>query len=220
MSFETDGFVKLNWSNASKDVDWYSWRVYRRLLGDTTWTLLIETRVDQALYEYHDWIVGANYTYEYAVVQVATRFGSLVESAYVPQQATPQSSDYWLIDEFDEANNMRLYQVTDDSYDDEYETEELTLVNRGRHIDIGEHWGIKGSLTAQIRDQYNGPSARTQITQFRAFRERRDTAWLRTPFGDVWQVAVHNMSFDRLAGVGNREFGSLSIPYSEVSRDA
>ena len=125
MSFETDGFVLITWTNVNKDVDWYAWRVYRRLTGTAAWTLLSEVRTDSAYYEFHDWVVGANYTYDYSVVQVALRFGNLVESTYQTSTVTPVSSDYWLIDEYNEANNVRLYSVIDDSYTDEFETEEI-----------------------------------------------------------------------------------------------
>lgn len=219
MSYENEGYVNIWWTDAIQDIEWWGWRVYRRKTGSgDPWTMLAETQVDSPLYEYHDWLAESGVQYDYVVAQVALRFGSLVESEYEAQTVTPTSSHYWLIDEYDENNNIKLLHVTADSYQDEYETEEIPLVDHGRHIDVGEHWGVKGSLTVSIRDdELTGLTAREQRQQIERFRERRDEAWLRTPFGDIWRVGIHNIDFGRDPGVGLREYGSLTIPYSEVS---
>lgn len=214
--YDTLGFVRIQWSNASKDATWVAWRVYRKLASDATWTLLYETRTDAANYEYDDWTPGANQQYEYCVVQVATRFGMEVESVYNYQSIIPSGENYWLIDPADPAMSVRLRHVKEDSFSEEFEQEELLLIGRGRKTDYGTRWGYVGSLTANITDE--GPvTARSQRLSLEALRNNQSTLLLRNPFGDVWQVASGNMGVQRTAGVGQREYVSVTIPYSEQS---
>jgi hypothetical protein len=214
--YESSGYVKINWTNASKDATWVSWRVYRRLPSDTIWTLLLESTVDQANYEFDDWTAGASVGYQYTVVQVATRFGENVESVYNVTAVTPTSEDYWLIDPTDYSQSVRLRHVRGDEYRDEHEEEEMLIINRGRHTDYGSRWGYKGSLSAQIYDE-GVLTARVQRQRLMAARANHRTLLLRNPFGDLWQVTTGEMNISRIAGVGSREYVVITIPYSEVS---
>lgn len=215
MSFDSDGYVNITWTNAGMDDTWYAYRVYRRETPETVWDLLAETNQNYPSYEFHDWLAKSMVEYEYAVVQVSNEYGDLIESAYVPQVVTPISSNYWLLDPYDETHNICLHSVTDDSFTDEYETEELHLIGDGRHVDVGEHWGVRGTLTCQLRDRPE-ITAREQRLLVSRMRDARDSAYLRTPFGDLWLVLLSDISFTRMSGVGQREFGDLSIPYAEI----
>lgn len=214
--YESSGYVKITWTNAAKDGTWVSWRVYRRLPSETVWTLLQEYLTDQANYEYDDWMASASVSYQYAVVQVATRFGQNVESVYNATLVTPTSEDYWLIDPVDFSQSVRLRHVRADDYRDEHEEEEMLIINRGRHTDFGTRWGYKGGLSAQIYDE-GALTARVQRQRLLAARANHRMLFLRNPFGDLWQVTTGEMNISRIAGVGSREYVIISIPYSEVS---
>jgi hypothetical protein len=134
--------------------------------------------------------------------------------------AYPTSEGYWLISPEDPTSGgtaMRLQFVVADSYTDEYEEQEFIIVGRGRHVDRGEKLGVKGTLSVQLRDQYNGgPSARSQRIKLMTLKEDNRALYLRTPFGDVYRVAVGNLTVGRIAGVGVSEFVDVELPYSEV----
>lgn len=213
--YETVGFVAVEWTDDEMDADFLAWRVYRRrLLG--AWVLLHETDVDQATYEHHDWLAGSGTTYEYAVVQVAARFDAPSESAYDPTEATPTSSDYWLIHPDDESINRRIPIVTGDSYSEEYEQETMHIIGRGRKTDYGDRLGFTGTLVAQIRDTAT-QTAREAREDLLAIKAERREFYLRNPFGDLWQVSMGDIAVSRLSGVGMNEYVDVVIPYQEVA---
>jgi len=214
VSYDTLGFIKINWTNAQKDGTWTSYRVYRRIQGETAWTLLYQTTVDQASYEYDDYTAGSGIIYEYIVVQTAIRFGNPIESiATTILSASGISSQYWLIDSDSPANNMILPNVTADEYSDEWEEATLNVIGRGRHKDYGTQYGYTGSLTSQLR----GSTARSNRILLENLKMMRAQMLLRNPFGDVWTVAMGNISFSRIAGTGTTEMVNVTIPYEEVS---
>ena len=43
-----------------------------------------------------------------------------------------------------------------------------------------------------------------------------DTLYLRTPFGDVYQVSAGQIQVERIAGTGANEFVNMTIPYLEL----
>lgn len=139
---------------------------------------------------------------------------------YVGQNtAYPMSDGYWLIEPESpdkEASAFILDYVVSDAYTDEWEEEEFTVVGRGRHVDRGEHLGLKGSLEIQVRDTANGRTARQKKKRLEVMKEENRQLYLRTPFGDVYRVYAGNMSVSRLAGVGKAELVDVTIPYSQV----
>ncbi len=215
--YNTTGYVRLTWTNANKGVDWYSWRVYRRPTGGS-WTLLKEYLVDQASYEYRDYTAASNTSQEWVVVRVYLVSGTPTEEAKTGGiTATPVSDGYYLVHPFDEAGTVRLYHVTDDSFEDEHAMAELEIIGRGRKVDQGTQWGLKGTLAAQLRDRSGGPTARTQLQGIRAAKKSGTFFWLRNPWGDVIRVAIGNVGVDRIAGIGaSREFVDIDFNYTEV----
>lgn len=217
--YDSLGYVQLAWQDTARDPSFISYRVYRRKVGNEQWLLLAEFFTTQANYEYRDYLAESTTSYEYDVVQMVDRFGSLVESTHAAVTLTPTSSDYWIIysnDPDDWYNNLRLYHATSDTPVEEYQREAIPLIGRGRHYDFGERLGFKGSLTCEILDQ-PGLTARQQILQLRQLQEDRRSVWLRNPFGDIWQVVFEDIPFDRMPGVGVREFGNITMPYVEVA---
>lgn len=217
ITYETDGYVSVTWTDDEEDPDFVAYRVYRRLSVEASWTLLFETTDGgNATYDYHDWTAKSDMEYEFAVVQVANRFGVAVESEYEPETATPISYDYWLIHPTDESLNIKLDNVTEESFTEEYEEETLQLIGRGRRREYGTRWGFSGSLSAQVWDTPNR-TAREARLELETLKAERREVYLRNPFGDLWLVAMGNAQIGRMAGVGRREFHTLGLSYVEVS---
>jgi hypothetical protein len=217
-TYQTNGYVRVQWTNASQDADFAFWRVYRRPTGGT-WGIIYTTTTADAAYDYHDWTAGSGITYDYEVRQVANRFGAYVESApgaYVT--VTPTSDEYWLIhpDPAQESLNMRLPQVTSEDFSEEYEEETLALIGRGRHKDVGTRFGYTGSLSCEMWGTTT-MTARGQRLQLEALKATKRELFLRNPFGDLWQVSPGAIQISRTAGVGLREMHTASIPYEEVA---
>lgn len=129
----------------------------------------------------------------------------------------PQSDRYWLIDPSNADNSVGLYNVTADTFSDEYEEAFLTVIGRGRKHDIGTRAGNTGTLSIQVRDIEGGPTARQQLVAIRALRDLKKTLYLRNPFGDIYKVAPGQISIDRMAGVGQREYATVTLPYQEIA---
>lgn len=135
---------------------------------------------------------------------------------------TVTSEDYWLVDPTSSLA-ARLYHVIAESMSDEYEEEEIILIGKGRKMDYGTRLGNSGQLTAQLWDVPADPvnavpakSARQQKAELDLLKTMRHTIYLRNPFGDVLAVTPGNITFERLPGVGLREYGTVTIPYKEV----
>lgn len=218
-NYEDYGYVLIEWDASSPDADFYAWRVYRRVVGDASWTLIYET-LDDAIDEYRDYQPLSGEIQEWAVVQAALRFGSVVESAYNSSGSyTPVSTHYWLIHPTDNTQNIKLQHVTADEFTEEYEQEQVVVIGRGRHTDFGTRIGFTGTVTASLFDMETGPAytAREQREIIRAAKDTLDFMYLRNPFGDLWKVSLANIAFSRVAGVGMRENLTVTIPYSEVA---
>lgn len=222
---EGAGYVTITWADAAKDVDFEFWTVYRRAN---------ETDNAGAVIEVGSWVavgtsyesIGATHTLldlnapsggkvEYKVTQTVNRFGDLVEGpdSNIPS-VNPVTDGYWLL-ATDGTNAFQLTIVTGDSYTDEYEEEEFIIAGRGRHVDRGEHLGLKGTLSVRLRDT-GGTTARQKKRRLETMKENNVVLYLRTPFGDVYRVSASNLGVSRLAGVGRSEFVDVEIPYTEV----
>jgi hypothetical protein len=214
-----DGYVRLQWSNNTEDAEFYSYRVLRRLVGDTTWTLATEIFFPEPVYVYRDWNIP-NGTWEYAVVQVAARFGTGVPSGRSVRAVTLACDTYWLIHPTDETYNFKLRVVKSDDFSDETEEEVFALIGRGRHTDYGDKLGFIGTLTAELRDDPLDPTntARAQRFRLAEIKDRKATVGLRNPFGDLWWVTMGDVGISRVAGVAQNEYVTVTIPYRQVPK--
>lgn len=200
----------------NNDAGSLGWRVYRRAVGESSWELLAELPVTTMHFD--DYLAAANTGHEYAVVQIADRFGVVVESAYNPAGCTPSGTNYWLIFPDDPSYNVLLPSVTAEQYDEEFEEGMLLVIGRGRKRDRGTRWGYRGTATAQIWDDAaSNVTAREKKRALEAIRNVTGDVYLRNPFGDVWKVVLKDLSISRLAGVGQREFVTATIPYEQVA---
>jgi hypothetical protein len=226
---ENEGYLSLTWNDVNRDTDFFLWRVYRRLsevneafavieVGE--WEPVYDEYITAATYEYRDYFAPAGKQAEYRVEQVVNRFGDLLESETVTVvAAVPASDGYWLIEPLGPdgtADAFRISIVTGDSYSDEYEEAEFTVIGRGRYVDRGDALGVKGQLDCQFRNT-GGTTARQKKRRLETLKRENRNLYLRTPFGDVYRVSVSNISVSRIAGVGQSEFVDVGIPYSEVA---
>lgn len=228
----TDDFgATISWTAANMDISFISWRVYRRYqvpsLSDlddngtaSTWYLIYETVDNVGPYSFKDYLVPLNKQVDYVVVQLADRFGSLIESNPTTPVTTQMASDRYFFVPSVPIGTIASYEamnVTDDNWTDEVEQQTLHILNRGRQVQVGDDLGATGTLTIQLR----GPNARAD----REFIQRLASSktinvWMKNPFGDVKYVKFANMSVKFLSGTGQTEMSDMTIPYVEVIRPA
>lgn len=211
-NYEADGYVRISWNTGVADGAFVEWRVYRRSSGTTTWTLAGSTAVSSQLDDY----LAPSGTIEYAVVQVALRYGVEVESAKVPQSVVTSAAMYWLVHPTNPSMSVQLPLVREEGFSEEYEQEELRLLGRGRKLDVGTRYGYVGTLSAQLYGD-GARTAREQRLALEALRRERVALYLRNPFGDVWQVAPTNIEVERIPGVGQNEYATVRLTYTEIA---
>jgi len=226
--FRTLGFVTVRWDNSTEDVDRIAWRVYRRAVGASSWELVVEDGRHGLYFAVADFGAPANVASEYAVVQVAQRFESVVESAYVPSSITPADRlSFWLIGDAPvvlvdttppvvagvvPVASFRLYAVQGDTWSTEVEQAEIPLAGRGRVVEYGTVLGKKGTVDATV---YDDDLVGGQLAELEALHTARTSVLLRNPHGYVWKVATGDMTITPVGGQGSR-LATVSIPYSET----
>lgn len=220
------GYVDIDWTNATPDSLFATWKVYRRAESDTTdtWILVFET-TDQNVRHYLDYLLIAGDAYSYSVTQTAYRSGSILESTvgyYLDQDdnlteegryVAPDISHYWIIDTVNNQNSIRLENVTADDSNLEFEAESFNIIGRGRHRDYGDELGYSGSLACQVRGTERTSLFRKKIE---ILRRNQKTYYLRTPFGKLFPIAIGDLGWSPIPGTGISEMGEMTIPYEEV----
>lgn len=217
--YRIDGSVWVQWDLENLDDDFYAWRLYRRQIVplEPVWTLLGETTVVDNYYTYQDYLAKANTPQAWRLVQVtvAAPGDPQIETVVDEVEAVPFDDSYWLVHPTNEALTTKLYHVNSHSDSDNYEQAVIPLIDRGYHMEQGTSFGETGTLSCHLTDQPE-ITAKGQRERVEALKASYSAVWLRTPFGRVIQIALGQLSFDRDAGVGLREHGTLTIPYTEV----
>ncbi len=219
---DTQGYVLVNWEDANPDDLFAAWKVYRRT-ATTQWTP-IATITNQNVRAYRDYMLSAGESYSYSVTQVATRSGQLLESPVgyytIGEQSvqetryhSPNLSYYWIINPDNPDQSVRLVNVTADSNNLEREKASYTIIGRGRHVDYGDELGYAGTITCEVRTPER-PSKFRQAME--ALWRAKETYYLRTPFGQMFPIALGDLGWAPEAGVGTAEMGNMTIPYEEV----
>jgi hypothetical protein len=212
---DTAGPVLIDWSQSAPDSFFVDWRLYRRQVESLEWEIL-QVITNPAITYWHDWTALSNTVYEYAVTQRAGRSGIVLESPKATTQSVVvEGGHYWLINPNDETDNVRLSHVTGDSFTDEYEEASMVIIGRGRKVNHGTRLGYAGTLTVQLRDDDFG-TARSKRVHLQMLKDARTSYYMRTPFGDLFEVSLGNLGFGRVAGVGTSEYLDVTIPYAEV----
>lgn len=219
------GAVQVSWNAETYDPNFVEWRVYRRLVDLVTglpvglWELVGTSQERTGRAFVLDYLFEPGALYQYAAVQAAYRYyNDVIESPYNGILATPTSNYYWLICPDDTSLNCRLSSVAADNFTEEYESAEFRVINRGRRVEVGTRYGYNGTLTANIRDDSEmGVTATEYKNRLQAVKDARVPAVLRVPFGELILVSVGAITFDRVPGIGMREFFQVTIPYSEVA---
>lgn len=215
-NYQRDGYVLVRWPDAVPDGFFAEWRIYRRVMGEVDWTY-VATVEDVDARSFKDWTVAGSDIFEYTVTQVAYRFGSLVESEFDENGPHIQvySDTYWLIDETDETNNFRVSSVNADKFSMRQQTNEFAIINGGTRVNYGTFLGKQGSLSVAVRDNIGMTGSQIMKKLNTLFRLKR-WLYLRDPFGGLTKISIGEVSFTRMAGVGNAEYGDLDIPYTQV----
>lgn len=220
--------VTVTWTNALQDANWVSWRVYRRYMVTATadldlydtanvWTLVDERFSSAASMTFDDYYAPLNKQVQYCVVQLADRFGSLIESNITSfASITLQGDRYYFVPEvpigaiasFEAAN------VVADGFSKEVEQAVIHVKGRGRQVQIGDDLGYIGTITVKLRN----PVTARRDREFFEFLSSDDAGnvFIRSPFGDVWYVAFGNIGVNRIPGMGLGDMVDLSVPYMVV----
>jgi len=209
------GYIDVNWGSTTPDSYFFTWTVWRRVLGTDNWVQLFVT-TNPAIIDYQDWSAITGVYYEYMVSQDADRSGVLLGSSLGnPNPAViATSGGWWFIDPTNNANNFYV-NVTEDSFTDEFEENSFVIVGRGRAKDVGTHLGLTGSVTATIRPSYS-LTAKQRLDTLRAMRRQNKRIMLRDPFGNYYYMTIGNIQISHMAGVGSLEMYDVTIPLDEV----
>jgi hypothetical protein len=213
-NYDSQGYVRVTWTNAEKQAGFYSWGVWRRDRNDYdtaygSWVLLYETTQDIPNYEYRDYSAPSNKNVQYSVRQ-RTGNPPTWDTANNTRTVKPAGTNYWLIHPTDEGKHLLLGHVTSDDFKHDKEEETLLLIGRGRKQDHGTMWGVAGSLKVDFRN-------RADLKRLIDLWDDNVPVLLRNPFGDVWRVSIGEPAIDRTAGVGAQEFTSVGVSYQEVA---
>lgn len=220
----------LTWTDAAQDTDWVGYRVYRRYqvpsmvemdLNDTAtvYELLAEVTNVSTSYTYYDYTMPLNKSVDYLVVQVADRFGSLLESDLsAPDTVVSPGNRYYFVPEVPVGTivSFEASYVTGDNFTRDIEQSTLHVLGRGRQVQVGDDLGYSGSLTLKLRNPVTARGDR-EFLEFLA-SDDAGNLYIRSPFGDVLYVSLGPPSFSRLAGSGNSDLGDLTITYTQVYR--
>lgn len=212
------GYTEITWPTGNPDPFFKEWRVYRRKADsisedDLTLAGVVE---DPDIRFFHDWLIAGAGEFVYSVVQVAYRYGSLVESEHVYTAPFYIYSDsFWLIVPTNPNLNIRLQSVKANKWTANREMADYNIIAGGRRRAYGNKLGRSGNLTVAVRDR-QGMTATEFTEAVEAVANDQYSLFIRDPFGHVFQVGLGEISGDPMAGVGSSEFADLDIPYVEV----
>lgn len=232
-NFHTLGYVSLTWSGTTHDADFLAWQVERRDLqinvdtGATLetgpWNVIGRNYQIVAACNFRDYLAPVNYKSEYRIKEIALKFNAEIISTTNITATTGWHNTqpmYWLVGGINGSSStittVKLYNTTGDTFTLEEERAEFNLIGRGRYSEKGTSLGVRGELAFKIRGTNDGLTPRQKRQQLETFKDAYVSGWLKSPFGDVYKVAVGDMNVTRLSGVGVSEFVDVNVPYTEV----
>lgn len=220
--------ILVAWTNATQDANWIGWRVYRRYLKPasadldvdataTTWVMVYETVDALTNYSFYDYTAPLNKSVDYIVVQLADRFGSVIESDLGSFSTVTQTGDrYYFIPEIPigAIASFQANSITGDTFTREIEQNTIHVIGRGRQVQVGDDLGYTGSFTVRLR---KASTARLEREFFEYLSgDDAGNVFIKSPFGDVLYVSIGNIATQRIPGSGSSDIVDLTIPYSEV----
>lgn len=220
--------VRVSWTNASQDADFVAYRVYRRYMkvsdssldvdnSASTWYLLYETSQMLSSYTFDDYLAPLNKSVDYVVVQLADRFGSLIESNITSVHTVTLTGERYFFVPAVPVGAIASFEasgVTGDEFTRDVEQETIHVIGRGRQVQIGDDLGYSGTLTIKLR---NPSTARRDREFFELISSTYNKVYIKSPFGDVVLIALGVVSTGRQAGYGGyADFSDLSLPYTEI----
>lgn len=213
--FNTSGYVRLTWTNGGIDPAFYSWRLYRRISGTTTYVLVYETKVNQASYAFNDYQAPANTQNDYSLVQVVTSVGTQVEGTRTASPISPVGDKYWIVCGDSPTLSIRLDNTKGHTFGKEHEKAEINIIGRGRHIEKGTTWGERGTIEVEVYDTSYKTAKQSRI-DIDLILESGLSTFLRDPFGNVIRVDFGDYQITRKPGMGLSEAFTSTMPYAEV----
>ncbi|AKC02757.1 minor tail protein [Gordonia phage GordTnk2] len=215
--YQENGYCDISWPTGNPDPFFKEWRVYRKRFGDTDDEYVLAGTVEDInTLTFRDWLIAGNDQFVYSVVQVAYRYGSPVESEHNPTLPFFIFSDsYWLIIPDNDQFNIKVNNVTGDRFTDNREMADINIIGGGRRRIYGTRYGKSGNLSIQVRHSQK-MSATKFIEKLWNVCDENIAVYMRDPFGNVTLIAIGEPSLDRMAGVGESEFGDVDLPYMAV----
>lgn len=195
--------IQLDWDTSTlADVDFSHYSVERRLVGESTWTVLASIGAKTTL-QYKDASAGQGVAYEYQVVNYKVIPGdSPLASEGNDVLAAMLESDIWFVigneNPNDEVNSFEL-PVFDETHTRPIQQEVFEPIAHARKkVARGNVLGYEGSLTLRWATGER-TLAKTQL-EFMAVNA--GPHFLKSPFGDVWRVEFDAPDY-KYSGGGN-----------------
>lgn len=229
--YAATGAVVVTWTNAAQHANFVWYRVYRRVPGED-WVLVAHRTDVTATMTAVDIYASAQEQNDYIVTQARELGGVDIESDFTTIASTTPVTDGYHVTAPENQGleytdmiasgylNFRIEHVKTDSFSDEREEAIINLVGKGRHRDVGTDFGVMGTITASLQGLGQVLSPRQERMLLEKLRAESVMCIFKNPFGDVWELVLGQLQFDRLAGVGTQEFNEVTIPYMEVSKSA
>ena len=204
--------VDLEWFGSPQDPTFVEWRVYRRARPEDPWIFLGATEENYFM----DHNAPPLATVEYSVTQAGVRFDAVVESQLIPI-GVDLSTSYYMLKVKDEPGLAMLLQiVTEDTFEHQYEETVLDIIGGGRKAEIGDKFGIAGSLTVHFRDMGLEGHAGDLYDALVSIKDAKTACYLRVPHKDTLEVHIGNLSVTRVPGVAT-DISDISFSYTQVA---
>jgi len=218
---EGKGYISVLWDDSSRDPN-FLYYILEKSTDSGEWIVVNSIYERISFYEHRDYDLASGAVGTYRLTQYVDTLGETVKSQPSPSVSGSAVTDgYWILTPFategSQLTAFKLSIVTSDAYTEEYEKAEFNLIGRGRHVDEGDRFGYRGSLTAQLRDSEYA-TAREKKVKIEEKKALGGLTYMRNPFGDVFEVYIDDIQVSRIAGVGVSEFVDVTIPYIEVGR--
>lgn len=212
------------------DANFAGWRVLWRLASDPDTVEQVGSdyfRSDVFIRATH-YRARPHVSNEYAVVQLANRFGVVVESDRVWHAVTPSARAFWLIVDEEHAidgpteddvepemlaasSSLRYVQVEGDAHAPRLERVEYGIIDRGNKVELGTDFGTAGTLEIHLTDT-DAEAAYEQELALEALLT--ETVTLRKPSGAVFEANVYDVSS---TPQGRDDWVIVSVPYTAVT---